>query len=68
MTTISASSSDQAVEIQSAIDALAATGGGKVVLEAGEHPCGALRLRDHTGLHLEAGAVLRLTQIGRAHV
>lgn len=61
MTIIPASTSDQTVAIQSAIDALAAAGGGRVVLEAGEHPCGALRLRDRIGLHFEVGAVLRLT-------
>lgn len=59
MPTISASTTDQTAEIQAAIDA--ASGGGKVVLTAGEHPCGALRMRDHIELHLEAGAVLRLT-------
>ncbi len=61
MTRIPAASADQTAAIQSAIDALAAAGGGRVVLEAGEHPCGALRLGDRVGLHLEAGAVLRLT-------
>ncbi|WP_423068951.1 glycoside hydrolase family 28 protein [Devosia sp. CN2-171] len=59
MPTISASTTDQTAEIQAAIDA--ASGGGKVVLAAGEHPSGALRLRDGIELHLEACAVLRLT-------
>lgn len=61
MTIIPASTSDQTAEIQSALDAMTAAGGGRVVLAAGEHPCGALRLRDGNRLHLEAGAILRLT-------
>ena len=61
MTIVPASTTDQTAQIQSAIDALAAAGGGRVVLAAGEHLCGALRLKDRIGLHLEAGAVLRLT-------
>jgi len=61
MTSLSPSNIDQTAAIQSAIDAASASGGGRVVLRAGEHPCGALRLRDRVELHLEAGAVLRLT-------
>jgi len=44
---------------QAAIDEAAAAGGGTVVVPAGLHPTGSLRLRSHVELHLEAGAVLR---------
>ena len=45
-------------EIQQAIDAAAAAGGGRVVVAPGVHPIGTLRLRSHVELHLEKGAVL----------
>ena len=45
--------------IQSAIDTLAAAGGGRVVLGPGTHLCGTLNLRSHIDLHLEAGACLK---------
>ena len=44
--------------IQSAIDAAAAAGGGRVVLGAGEYPSGTLTLRSNVELHLEKGAVV----------
>jgi polygalacturonase len=44
---------------QSAIDAAARAGGGTVVVPAGTHHTGSLRLRSNVELHLEAGAVLR---------
>lgn len=45
-------------EIQQAIDAAAAAGGGRVVVAPGVHPTGSLRIRSHVELHLEKGAVL----------
>ena len=45
-------------EIQQAIDAAAAAGGGRVVVAPGVHPIGTLRLKSHVELHLEKGAVL----------
>lgn len=45
--------------LQSEIDAAAARGGGRVVVGPGTHRTGALRLRSHVELHLEAGAVLQ---------
>ena len=45
-------------EIQQAIDATAAAGGGRVVVASGVHPIGTLRLKSHVELHLEEGAVL----------
>jgi len=44
--------------LQASIDAAAARGGGRVVVPAGVHRTGSLRLRSHVELHLEAGAVL----------
>lgn len=49
----------ETAELQAAIDAAARNGGGRVVVPAGVHHTGALRLRSHIELHLEAGAVLR---------
>ncbi len=45
-------------EIQQAIDAAAAAGGGRVVVAPGVHPIGTLRLKSHVELHLEKEAVL----------
>ena len=45
-------------EIQQAIDAAAAAGGGRVVVAPGMHPTGSLRLKSHVELYLEKGAVL----------
>lgn len=44
--------------VQKAIDAVAAMGGGKVVVPEGTYPCGTLHLRSHVELRLEKGAVL----------
>jgi len=46
------------LELQSAIDACAARGGGTVVVPAGRHTIGTIFFRDNLTLHLEAGAVL----------
>ena len=46
-------------QFQAAIDAAARAGGGRVVVPAGVHPTGSLRLRSNVELHLEAGAVLQ---------
>ena len=43
---------------QAAIDAVAASGGGRVSVPAGVHPVGQLDLRSNVELHLEKGAVL----------
>src|SRR5690606_3813773 len=45
--------------LQDAIDRAADSGGGRVTIAPGVHETGALRLRSHVELHLEAGAVLR---------
>ncbi|MFT4260310.1 glycoside hydrolase family 28 protein [Microbacterium sp.] len=45
--------------LQTAIDSAADAGGGRVSVASGLHEVGALRLRSHVELHLEAGAVLR---------
>jgi polygalacturonase len=45
--------------LQREIDDAAARGGGRVVVPAGVHRTGALRLRSRVQLHLQAGAVLR---------
>ena len=44
--------------IQRAIDEVAAAGGGRVVVPAGEYPSGSLRMRSHVELHLEKGATV----------
>lgn len=46
------------VAIQREIDRVAAAGGGRVVVPAGEHPCASIRLRSRVELHLEKGARL----------
>ena len=43
---------------QAAVDAVAAKGGGRVVIPAGVHPVGQIELRSNVELHLERGAVL----------
>ena len=45
--------------IQSAIDSVAAAGGGRVVLQPGVYLSGTIHLKSNVELHLEAGAVLR---------
>ncbi len=45
--------------IQAAIDAVAADGGGMVLVPPGEWLTGMIRLKDRVRLHLDAGAVLR---------
>lgn len=44
--------------IQKAIDECFASGGGMAYVPAGDYRCGALRLRSHVSLFLEAGATL----------
>ena len=48
----------ETARIQGEIDAVAAKGGGRVVIAKGEHPCGTLYLKSGVELHLEEGAVL----------
>ena len=45
-------------EVQRAIDAAAAAGGGRVVVSPGIHHTGTLRLKSRVELHLEEGAIL----------
>lgn len=45
-------------DIQRAIDAVAAAGGGRVVVPAGDYPVGSIRLRSHVDLHLSRGSRL----------
>ena len=47
-----------ALNIQAAIDAAAAAGGGRVTVPQGEHTVGSLHLKSGVELHLEKGAVL----------
>ncbi|MBM3128472.1 MAG: glycoside hydrolase family 28 protein [Chloroflexi bacterium] len=44
--------------LQSAIDAAAQTGGGTILVPAGQYVTGSIFLRDNTTLYLDAGAVL----------
>ena len=46
-------------EIQSAIDACASSGGGRVIVPAGVYLTGTIWLKDNVELHLEHGAVLK---------
>lgn len=45
--------------VQAAIDAVAATGGGRVILRGGVYESATLYLKSHVELHLEADAILR---------
>ncbi|WEX91253.1 glycoside hydrolase family 28 protein [Sinorhizobium garamanticum] len=56
---IAATGHDATAAIQSAIDAAAARGGGRVSLAAGEHVAGGLRLKSGVEFHLAEGALLR---------
>lgn len=46
------------IDIQSAIDEVAAIGGGRVVVPGGEHRVGSIQLKSGVELHLEKGACL----------
>ena len=48
----------ETARLQGEIDAVSARGGGRVVVTAGEHPCGTLYLKSGVELHLAEGAVL----------
>ena len=50
---------DHGGEIQAAVEAAAAAGGGRVVVPAGEWTSGTIWLKSHTELHLEKGAVIK---------
>lgn len=56
--TLAAEPGDATQRIQEAIDGAAAAGGGSVVLAAGRHPAGGLRLASRVDLILADGAVL----------
>ncbi|WOS66565.1 polygalacturonase PglB [Sinorhizobium fredii] len=56
---IEATGGNATAEIQSAIDAASARGGGRVSLLAGEHLAGGLLLKGGVELHLAEGALLR---------
>jgi polygalacturonase len=57
--TVAAAEGDRTRVLQDAFDDVSGRGGGIVVLEAGVHLCGALRLRSNLELRLAEGAVLR---------
>jgi len=44
--------------IQSAVDACAKSGGGKILIPSGKYLVGCIELRSNTNLHLSAGAIL----------
>jgi polygalacturonase len=48
--------------INKAIEACARAGGGRVVVPKGDYLTGAIRLRSHVELHIDAGATLRFSQ------
>lgn len=48
--------------IQKAIDKAAAKGGGTIFFPAGEYLTGALRLKSHITIHLDAGALLKFSE------
>ncbi|PDT53207.1 MULTISPECIES: glycoside hydrolase family 28 protein [Sinorhizobium] len=56
---IDATGRDATAEIQTAIDQVAACGGGRVSLLAGEHVAGGLLLKSGVELHLAEGVLLR---------
>ncbi|MEI9904546.1 MAG: hypothetical protein WDN06_11630 [Asticcacaulis sp.] len=49
-------------DINAAIDACTAAGGGRVVVPAGDWPTGPIVLKSRVNLHLEAGATLKFSQ------
>jgi len=49
----------QTEAIQAALDAVAASGGGTVLVPSGEYRIGTISLRSHVTLHLENGAILK---------
>ena len=55
------STESSTVQIQSAIDRCAASGGGVVYVPGGEYLTGTLNLRSNVDFHLESGAVLKAT-------
>lgn len=60
-------SEDARAAIQKAVDACALAGGGKVDLPPGEYTSGALHLRSHVRLFIEAGATLFASQNPNAY-
>ena len=48
--------------IQAAIDAAAAAGGGHVIIPSGQFLCGPILLKNNIDLHLDKGAVLRMSR------
>jgi len=57
----------ETVKWQTAIDAAAAKGGGRVVVPVGWHECGMLVLKSNVELHLRSGAVLAGTGEAKAY-
>ena len=55
---VSVACSESACDLQSRIDAVAASGGGRVVVPSGRHVVSGLLLRSNVELHLSEGAVL----------
>ena len=60
--TLIAKSGVMTAEIQKAIDTCFLSGGGKIILEAGEYLTGGLRLRSNCTLYLKSGAALKGTR------
>lgn len=50
---------DETSRLQAEIDRVAQTGGGRVTVAKGVHPCGTLYLKSNVELHLDEGAELR---------
>lgn len=50
---------DATERLQSAIDIISASGGGRLILSAGGHVCGGIRLKSGVELHLGEGAILK---------
>ena len=53
---------DASAAIEKAIEACSRAGGGRVVVPKGDYLTGAIQLRSHVELHIDAGATLRFSQ------
>lgn len=49
--------------VQTAIDACAAAGGGRVIVDGGTYVCGSIRLKSNVDLHVTAGSVLSASPV-----
>jgi len=59
---------DATAAFREAIEACTSTGGGRVVVPAGEYLTGAIHLKSNVNLHLEEGAVVRFIQDPAAYL